>query len=125
LEHARDDGQALSNRDRQQSQVNHSEAGSPGISNIPRGAEGFTAEETKGMAARMVVPQGGMVGTMANALPTNQPSAPSIINQITIDARQATNPAAIKAAVEEVWNKKMKDILGSATIRLKTNPFGK
>lgn len=97
----------------------------PGISNIPRGAEVFTAEETKGMAARMVVPQGGMVGTLANALPANQLAAPSIINQITIDARQATNPAAIKAAVEEVWNKKMKDILGSATIRLKTNPFGK
>ncbi|ABX04014.1 phage tail tape measure protein, TP901 family [Herpetosiphon aurantiacus DSM 785] len=97
----------------------------PGISNIPRGAEVFTAEETKGMAARMVVPQGGMVGTLSNALPTNQPSAPSIINQITIDARQATNPAAIKAAVEEVWNKKMKDILGSANILLKTNPYGK
>ena len=99
----------------------------PGISNIPRGAEVFTAEETKGMAARMVVPQGGMVGTLANALPstgaTNQPTLPPVT--IYVDAREAIDPAAVEAAAIRGAEKAIKKYVEKANIQKKTNPFGK
>ncbi len=97
----------------------------PGISNIPRGAEVFTAEETRGMAARMRVPQGGMVGAMAQTLsqPTSQSTLPPVT--IYVDAREAMNPAAVEAAALRGAEKAIKRYTEKANILKKTNPFGK
>ena len=97
----------------------------PGVSNIPRGAEVFTAKETRGMAARMRVPQGGMVGARG----LDAAGGVTIINNYNyntnVDAREAMNPAAIEAAAKRGAEKVIKDFTDKANILLKTKAFGK
>ncbi len=97
----------------------------PGVSDIPRGAEVFTAEETRGMAARMRVPQGGMLG--AHGMEGS--GGTTIVNyytyEIAVDAREAMNPAAVEAAGYRGAQKAIKEQTEKANMRKKTNPFGK
>ena len=77
------------------------------------------------MTARMVVPQGGMVGARG----MEGASGTTIVNyytyEIAVDAREAMNPAAVEAAAIRGAEKAIKNYVEKANIQKKTNPFGK
>lgn len=82
----------------------------PGISNIPRGAEVFSAKETAAMAAR-----GTPLGTSGG----RTASAPTTIVNLTvnIDARGAVNPAEVAAQATAAAKKVLNDVTIKAALR--------